>query len=142
MYPTTLCRELKLCNNSSAVTEMGDRCHDRLGPKRGGAAVPLSRELGPRLIQCGMGRGLFPYQVASSYIQPFGRNRHGPKIGWRWVCPFFWWLLCPHRTQSRLGRGLAPPFVYTSTAHNSLRRIQLRQTILLLCLAKCVELSA
>jgi len=34
------------------------------------------------------------------------------------------------------------PFVDTSTAHSSLRRIQLRQTILLLCLANCVELSA
>jgi len=29
---------------------MGDRGHDKHGPKRG-AAVPLSRELGPRLVQ-------------------------------------------------------------------------------------------
>jgi len=25
---------------------------------------------------------LLPYQAASSSIQPFGHNRHGPKIGW------------------------------------------------------------
>jgi len=30
-------------NKSSAVTEMGDRCHNRHGPKREGAAVPLWR---------------------------------------------------------------------------------------------------
>ena len=35
-------------DKSSAVAEMGDRGHNRHGPKRGGgAAVPLSRELGP-----------------------------------------------------------------------------------------------
>ena len=45
--------------------------------------MPLSRggELGPRLIQCGLGRGLLPYQVASSSIHPFYHNRHGPKTG-------------------------------------------------------------
>jgi len=67
---------------------MGERGHNRHGPKRGGAAVPLSRELGPRLVQCGMGRGLLPYQAASSSIQPFGYNRHGPKLG-RGGCAFF-----------------------------------------------------
>jgi len=46
------------------------------------AAVTLSRgELGPRLTQCGLGSGLLPYYVAPSPIQPFGHNRHGPKIG-------------------------------------------------------------
>ena len=45
--------------------------------------MPLSRgELRPRLTQCNRGRGLLPCQVASSSIQPFGHNRHGPKIGW------------------------------------------------------------
>ena len=72
----------KIFNKSSAVAEMGDRGYNRHGPKRGGAAVPLSRELGPSLVQCGPGRGLLLYQVASSSIQPFGHNRHGPKIGW------------------------------------------------------------
>jgi len=44
--------------------------------------VPLSRrELGPRLTQRGLGRGLLPYQVASSSIQPFGYNRHEWKTG-------------------------------------------------------------
>jgi len=34
--------------------EIGDRSHNRHGPKREEAAVPLSRgELGPRLTQCG-----------------------------------------------------------------------------------------
>jgi len=49
--------------------------------RKEGAAVPLSRELGPRLVQCGLGRSLLPYQAASSSIQPFGHNGHGPKIG-------------------------------------------------------------
>ena len=46
---------------------MGDRDHNRHRPKRGGgAAVLLSRvELGPRLTQCGLGRGLLLYQVAT-----------------------------------------------------------------------------
>jgi len=42
-----------------------------------------------------LGRGLPPYQVASWSIQPFGHNRHGPKIGWG-LCPFFWGKLGPH----------------------------------------------
>jgi len=50
--------------------------------RKEGTAVPLSRELGPRLVQCGLNRGLLPYQAASSSIQPFANNRHGPKIGW------------------------------------------------------------
>ena len=69
----------QMMNKSSAVAEMGDNRH---GPKRRGAAVPLSPELGPRLAQCGLGRDLLPYQAASSSIQPFGHNRYGPKIGW------------------------------------------------------------
>jgi len=66
---------------SSAVAEMGDRGHNRHGPKTGGLLRPLRRYLGTRLIQSGLGRGLFPYQVASSSIQPFGHNKNGPKIG-------------------------------------------------------------
>ena len=43
--------------------------------KSGGAAVPLTiGELGPHLTQCGLGRGLLPYQVAFCSIQPFGHN--------------------------------------------------------------------
>jgi len=53
-----------------------------MGRKEAGAMPLLRWELGPCLTQCGLGRGLLPYQVASSSIQPFGHNRHGPKIGW------------------------------------------------------------
>ena len=53
-------------DKSSAVADMGDRGHDRHGPKRGGAAVPLLRgELGPHLAQCGLGGDLPTCQVAS-----------------------------------------------------------------------------
>ena len=50
--------------------------------RKEGAAVPISRcvELAIRLTQCGLGQDLLPYQVASSSMQPFGHNRHGPKI--------------------------------------------------------------
>jgi len=76
---------------SSAVAEIGDRGHTTHGPKIGeGAAVPLSRELGPRLVQCGLGRGLLPYQAASSSIKPFGYRRYGPKIRWGGCALFFW----------------------------------------------------
>jgi len=55
---------------------MGDRGHNRYGPKEG-ATVPLSRrELGPSLTQCGLGRRLLPYHVTSWSIQPFGHNRY------------------------------------------------------------------
>ena len=50
--------------------------------RKEGAAVPLWRELGPRLVQRGLRRGLLPYQAASSSIQPFDHNRRGPKTGW------------------------------------------------------------
>ena len=61
-------------------------------PFRGGAGSPS-------ITECGLGRGLLPYQVASSFIQPFGHNRHGPKIGWAWVCSFFWvsWVPIEHK---------------------------------------------
>jgi len=72
-------------DKSSAVAEMGNRGHNRHGPKRGGQLCPFRGELGPRLVQYGRGRCLLPYQVASSFIQPFGHNRHGPKIGWGWL---------------------------------------------------------
>jgi len=38
-------------------------------------------------MQCGQGRGLLLYQVASTSMHPFGHNRHGPKIGG--VCVHF-----------------------------------------------------
>jgi len=52
-----------------------------MGRKLGGCA-PFGRgELGPHVAQCGLGRDLPSYQVASWSIQPFGHNTHGPKIG-------------------------------------------------------------
>jgi len=72
------CNEIS--NKSSAVAKMGDRGHNRHGPKSagGGCCAPFAGELGPHLTQCGLGWRLLPYQVASSSIQPFGHNRHGP----------------------------------------------------------------
>jgi len=40
---------------SSAVAEMGDHGHNRDGSKRGGLLCPFCGELGPHLIQCGVG---------------------------------------------------------------------------------------
>jgi len=48
--------------------------------------APLERAAGPNLNKCGQGWGLSSYQVASWTIQPFGQNRHGPKMGGR-LCP-------------------------------------------------------
>jgi len=58
------------------------------GPKSGGLMCPLfgEGELGHHLTQCRLGRSLPLYRVASSSIQLFGNNRHGPKIGG--LCPF------------------------------------------------------
>jgi len=57
-------------------------------------------ELGPHLTQCRLGRGLPQYQAASSSIQPFGHNRHRPKIGGS--TGFLGRGLGPHLTQSCL----------------------------------------
>jgi len=82
-------------NKSSAVAEMGDRGHNRHGPKRGGAAMPLSRKLGPRLIQCGLDQGPSPCQVPSWSMasRRFATIDMGRKLG---APPPF------------LGRGLGP----------------------------------
>jgi len=76
---------ITVLDKSSAVAEMGDRGHNRHRLKKrweaGGYCAPFMGELGPRLKQCGLGRGLLPYQVASASIQPFGHNRHEPKTG-------------------------------------------------------------
>jgi len=45
-------------NKSSAAAEMGDRGHNKHGPKRGKCCAPFAGtggELGPRLTQCGLG---------------------------------------------------------------------------------------
>ena len=65
-------------NKSSAVAEMGDRCHNRHGPKRGGGVLcPFRGALGTGLIQYRLRRCLLPYQVASSSIEPFGHKSVG-----------------------------------------------------------------
>ena len=82
---------------------MGDRGHNRHGPKRGGGLLcAFRRELGPRLIQCGLDRGLLPYQVAFSSIQPFGHNRHEPKSE---GCAPFRGECCDPPKKRSLGRG-------------------------------------
>jgi len=43
----------------------------------------------PHLTQCCPGQGLPLYQVASWSIQPFGHNKHKPKIGGRGCAAFF-----------------------------------------------------
>ena len=51
---------------SKAVGEIGDRLATLgLGRKWGKAAVGAGSPLGPHLTQCGLGRGLPLYQVAS-----------------------------------------------------------------------------
>jgi len=64
-------------SSSLATIEMGRK----LG--RGLCPVPpyLERGAGPYLAQCGLDRGPSPCKVPSWSIQPFGHNRHRPKIG-------------------------------------------------------------
>jgi len=68
-------------NKNSAVAEMGDRfAIIDIQTEKLVSTVPFSvGELGPHLTQChltecGLGRGLLLYQVASWSIQPFGHN--------------------------------------------------------------------
>ena len=58
-----------------------------MGQKLRGA-YPFLGGAGSHLTQCGLGQGLPPYRVASSSIQLFGHNRHGPKVGG--YCAPFW----------------------------------------------------
>jgi len=48
-----------------------------MGIKEGVVLCPFRGALRTRLIQCGLRRGLLPYQVASSSIEPFGHNSVG-----------------------------------------------------------------
>jgi len=79
-----------------------------MGRKEGGGFyAPFAvGEMGPRLTQCGLGQDLLPYQVTSTSIQPFGQNRHGPKIG-RGNGPFFWGS--PSNTKSPGPRSTSIP---------------------------------
>ena len=83
---------------------MGDRGHNRHGQKRQGRLLcPFRCRAGSPSNTMWPGRGLLPYQAASSSIQPFGHNRHGPKTG---SCAPFRGELRSHLTQRRLGRCL------------------------------------
>jgi len=67
---------------SIGVAEMGDRGHNRHGPKRGGLLCPFRGGAGSPSNTMSPGpRSILPYKVASSSIQPFGYNRHEPKTG-------------------------------------------------------------
>ena len=97
-----------LKNKSSAVAEMGDRLAIIDIDQKEGAAVPLSGgELDPHPTQCGLGRGLPPYQVASWYIQPFDHNRHGG-------CPPLGGVGSPSNTLSSGPRSTSLPMPYGS----------------------------
>jgi len=100
----------------SAVAEMSDRGQNRHGPKRGGLLCPFCRwGTGSHPAQFGLGRGLLPYQVVSSSIQPFGHNRHGPKTGG--CASFRGWELRPHDlTQRCLGQGSIPSGIFIHPA--------------------------
>jgi len=83
-------------------TEMGDRMATRdIGRKLRGCCAPFHGGGDPDLTQCRLGRGLLPYQVASSSIQPFDHNRHGPKIGGAAV-PLFWGSWVPQHKMQKI----------------------------------------
>jgi len=46
-------------SSAAAVAEMGDRGHNRHGPKGGGVLCPFCGALGTRLLQCGLRGGLY-----------------------------------------------------------------------------------
>jgi len=58
-------KPLVILNKSSAVVQMGDRGHNKHGPKTGGCALFNGRELGPNLTQSRLDRGLPGRQVSS-----------------------------------------------------------------------------
>ena len=80
-----------------------------MAEKRAGAAVPLSQRA--RTLCNTMWPGLRSTSVPSGiFIQPFGHNRHGPKIGWGWVGPFFLGVAgSPSNTKLREPRPTCTP---------------------------------
>jgi len=91
-------------NKSSAVAEMGDRGHNKHGPKRGKAAVPLWRRAGtpsnttwPGPRPTSIPSGILTH--ASIWPQQILAENWG-------LCPFEGGELDPHLTQCGQGRGL------------------------------------
>jgi len=80
-----------------------------MGRKVGACCAPFFfRGAGTHLTHCRLSPRLLPYQVASWSIQPYGRNRHGPKI--EGAVPVLGRETgSPSNTISR-GRGLPPCF--------------------------------
>jgi len=79
-HPTGINKRKK--NKNSAVAQMGNCGDNKHGRKEGGgAAVPLRGELGRRLIQRRLGRGLLPYQVASSFMSRLAIIDMNRKLG-------------------------------------------------------------
>jgi len=72
-----------LYNKSSVVAEMGDRLATINIGRREGAAVPIfgGGRAGPHQTQCGLGRDLPPYQVASWSSSHFVTIDMGWKVG-------------------------------------------------------------
>jgi len=80
-------------NKSSAVAEMGDRGHNRHGPKRGGGScVPFAESWDrPRLIECGLRGCTKVYFRTKWHLDPSSRLatiHMGQKLGED--VPFFW----------------------------------------------------
>jgi len=113
------------CNKSSAVAEMGNRRHNRHGPKRGGllcqcpfpprmggsCAVSPSNTVWPELRSTSTPSGIF-------IPSPFGHNRHWLKMGGAVHAPFGGGgELGLHLTQCGLGRGLPPYQVASWSSH-------------------------
>jgi len=87
-------------NKSSAVAEMGNRGHNRHGPKGGG--VPLSRSAGnPSNTMWSARRSILPYQMASSSIQPFGHNSVGCHSLRRNICTNYYFVVEMHTVTVR-----------------------------------------
>ena len=73
-----------------------------------GAAVFFRAEVGPHVTQCGLGRGLPSYQVASQSMQPFGHNTWA-EVGGCCAPPFLGRAGSPCNTMSPRSRSTSVP---------------------------------
>jgi len=79
------------------------------------------RGMGSHLTQSPLSWGLPPYQVASWSMQPFGRNRYGPKIGWAAVLLWGRGAGSPSYTMWPGPRPICTPTQFNSTSCNGRR---------------------